>query len=111
MKTSEIAAVMECNNPKLHIGGVELFMPVLPLSSSSRRKIEVGWVAFNLIRCLELEHKVSTNDRPERRLWVNRTTCTFALMPANYIPTTTTQWEEVEFDGYGGLETWKEFVQ
>lgn len=110
MKTSEIAAVMECNNPKLHIGGVELFMPVLPLSLSSRRKI-VEWVAFNLIRCLESEHKGSTNNLPQRRLWFNRATCTFALMPSNYVPTTASEWEEVEFNGYGGLETWKEFVQ
>lgn len=111
MKTSEIAGIIEHKNLGLHIGGVQLFLPLPPVTAGPRTLRTVGWVAFNLIRIVEAEHSVildPTFPPAKRTLWFNRKSCTFALMKSEAVPSAGTGWEEVEFDGYGGLETWKE---
>ena len=107
MKTSEIASHIEGRNPKLHIGGTVAFQPLPPGAMGGRAM--VGWIAFNLIRCLEgeLQFPPMPGTSP-RKLWFQYPTCSFALMKAEHVPLPATNWEEVEFDGYGGLETWKE---
>ena len=109
MKSSEIADKIQDKNPKLHIGGVQPFLPLMPAGTGCRRNLDVGWVAFNLIRCLEEERSITEFPQTApRRLWFNQSKCAFALMKAEHVPMDAAAWEEVEFDGYGGLETWKE---
>lgn len=109
MKTSEIDGIIADKNPGLHIGGIQLFLPLLPKQAGPRNANLVGWVAFNLIRCLEVERSYTAYPPTSpRKLWFHAPTCTFALMKAEHVPLSGTKWEEVEFDGYGGLETWKE---
>lgn len=113
MKTSEIAGIIETKNPGLHIGGVQLFFPLMPLMAGMRNRTQIGWVAFNLIRIVEEEKAVipdPTFPPAKRTLWFNRKSWTFALMKSEAVPNAGSGWEEVEFDGYGGLETWKELA-
>jgi hypothetical protein len=103
MKSSQIAANIEGRNPKLHIGATTPFLPLPPGAMGS--KSMVGWIAFNLIRILESFPETSPS-----KLWWNYRACSFAVMNANQVPIAGSGWEEVEFDGYGGLETWKELL-
>lgn len=112
MKSSEIAGIIRDQNPKLHIGGLQPFLPLMPMQAGPRNANLVGWVAFNLIRCLEVEQDFApAHPVQPRRLWFQSLTCTFALMKAEHVPLPGTHWEQVEFDGYGGLETWKELAR
>lgn len=104
MKTSEIAAYIADKNVRLFIGTNRPFLPLLPIVSS-RTPQEVGWAAFNLIACAE------TSPKEEVLLFFHPKLGAFAFWNFNdsIIERITSEgWEAVEFDGYGGLESWIE---
>jgi hypothetical protein len=104
MKTSEIAAFIETRNVKLFIGGSVPFLPLVPAPTIFRTRNHVGWCAFNLIRSCDPE-LVPSHGLP---LCVNRDLEAFACLNLENSEGLHGAWEVVEFDGYGGLETWKE---
>jgi hypothetical protein len=104
MKTSEIAAFIEARNIKVFVGWSVPFYPMAPLPAMSRTRREVGWCAFNIIRSADPE-LVPSHGLP---LCVNRDLEAFACLNLHNSEGLLGAWEVVEWDGYGGLETWKE---
>ncbi len=107
MKTSEIAAYIAQKNPRLWIGTSRPMMPLVP--PNQRRALDVGWVAFNLIACLEAErvHDLVNELDPEDQIQLmhNAELGAFGFMRLRDCPGK--DWQPVEWDGFGGLETWK----
>lgn len=108
MKTSEIAGYISTRNPRLAIGGIRAMLPLVP--PTQRRALDVGWVAFNLIAILETERADDLqNERdPEDQVHLmhNPKLGAFGFMRER--DCLGGDWEVVEWDGFGGLETWKE---
>lgn len=104
MKTSEMAAHIEMRNPKLHLGATVPFLPMPPGAMGSRAM--VGWIGFNLIRIAEMLPETGA-----LKLFWRRSDCSFSVQNFNLFPRPESGWEMVEFDGYGELENWKEFVK
>ncbi len=102
MKTTEIAAYIAERNPRLYVGSTRPFLPLLPFEGARTRQ-EVGWVAYNLIRCMEFcAGDSSLFFNPEKGLFgfYNMAFAIENLLPGG--------WVAVEWDGYGELESWKE---
>lgn len=102
MKTSEIAAYIADKNIRLYFNSHRPFLPFLP-APIARTQQQVGWVAYNIIACFE---HCDGNDC----LFVNRELGTFGIYRMtfaieNLLPS---GWENVEWDGYGEIESWKE---
>lgn len=104
MKTSEIAAYIADKNVRLFIGAARPFLPLLPMIPS-RTKQEVGWCAFNLVACAEAA------EGDVQKLYFNEKLGAFGffeLVQADVEEIHLDGWERVQFDGFGGLESWKE---
>lgn len=101
MKTSEIAYVIADKNVKIMVGADCPLVPLVPLTS--RRRLDVGWFAFQLIHCLEQ----NLNARTEgiSKLWWNPKMECFAFFLSDF---SQHGWEIVVWDGYGEVESWKE---
>lgn len=108
MKTSEIADYIAQKNPRLYVGTKRPFLPLVP--PNQRRALDVGWIAFNLIQCLEvarIDDDVFERDPEDRlNLMHNSELGAFAFVRIQDCPGK--DWKPVQWDGYGGLETWKD---
>jgi hypothetical protein len=103
LKTSEIAEYIAQRNPRLFIGTNRPFLPLCPQVRTPR---EVGWVAFNLIRCME--------DQQQTVFAFNEKIGAFGFFPEitfDFADFEAEGWAKVEFDGYGELESWKEVAK
>lgn len=101
MKTTEIAAYIADKNVKLWAGGCCPMMPMVPLTS--RRPLDVGWFAFQLINVLE--QNLPAHGSAACQLWWNPTLKCFGFFLTDW---SQKGWELVIWDGYGELESWKE---
>ena len=101
MKTSEIAAYCLDKNPRLWIGGECPLTPLVPVTS--RRRLDVGWFAFQLIKVYEA-NLAATNGHGAM-LWFHPGFVAFAFFLGDF---SKLGWERVAWDGYGDVESWKE---
>jgi len=100
MKTTELAAYIAERNPRLWIGTSRPFLPLCPQGRTPR---EVGWVAFNLIRCME--------EQEGTVFAFNEKLGAFGFFEVVQFHTDGFEadgWAKLEYDGLGELESWKE---
>lgn len=103
MKTTEIAAYIASRNVRLYVGQARPFLPLCPTGRTNR---EAGWIAFQLVAACE--HGLCCTCR----LYFNKSEGAFGFFQFDDTYDDKGKmlegWEQVEFDGFGELESWKE---
>ena len=103
MKTSEIAAFIAERNPRMFIGGEVPFLPLAPVMAA-RTAPQVGWVAYQLARYAD----PAVSGNAVRMFHFSEKHGAFALLSPSYAASSDGGWQQVEWDGYGELASWKE---
>jgi hypothetical protein len=105
LKTSQLAAWIQGNEPKLFFGSGLPFVPLRP-ELAGRTKLEAGWLAFQLIRQVEYMLKMGGNFS----LAFNDEVGAFMVTHSNVL---LAGWKVVHFDGYGPVDeqAWMEVAR
>lgn len=103
MKTSEIADYIAQRNVRMFIGGEVPFLPLAPVIGA-RTGPQVGWVAYQLARFAD----PGVCGTGVLMFHFSERLGAFALMSPSYAARSEGGWEQVQWDGYGELASWRE---